>query len=59
MSERIELARRILDSIAHGLPVLPEDAIRLRNWANSPTEVLGNIEDVARGILNRSAEVDE
>ena len=55
MSERIELARRILDAIAQGLPVPSEDAIRLRNWANNPTEALANIEDVARSILNRRA----
>jgi hypothetical protein len=52
-STRAQLARRILDAIAHGDSVPLEDAIQLRNWADRPKDSLRPLAEIARAILGR------
>ena len=40
MSARAELARRVLEDLAHGNLVSFNDAIQLRNWAVTPEDCL-------------------
>jgi hypothetical protein len=52
-STRAQLARRILDAIAHGDSVPLENAIQLRNWAGCPEDSLLPLAEIARAILGR------
>jgi hypothetical protein len=52
MSARAELARRILEYIAHGNLVSFNDAFQLRNWAISPEDALLPLTEIARRILD-------
>jgi hypothetical protein len=52
-SARAELARRVLETLAHGYPVPLNDAIQLRNWAVHPKDILLPLAEIARGILDQ------
>jgi hypothetical protein len=52
-SARAELARRVLEMLAHGYPVPLNDAIQLRNWAVHPKDILLPLAEIARGILDQ------
>jgi hypothetical protein len=54
MSARAELARRVLETIAQGLTVSTQDAMQLRNWANSSEDAMLPLEELARRILDES-----
>ena len=53
MSPRVELARRILETLTLGQLVSTLDAMQLRNWAVSPEESVLTLEEVAYGILGQ------
>jgi hypothetical protein len=46
-----ELARRVLNMLAHGKPVPTHEAFQLRNWANKPEDALLSLEEIAWRIL--------
>jgi hypothetical protein len=52
-SARVELARRVLETLAHGYPVPLNDDIQLRNWAVHPKDILLPLAEIARGILDQ------
>ena len=52
-SARAELARRVLEDLAHGNLVSFNDAIELRNWAVRPEDVLLPLAEIARRILDQ------
>ena len=52
-SVRAELGRHVLEMVAQGQPVLPHDALQLRNWAVHPEDAMLSLEEVARRILNQ------
>jgi hypothetical protein len=52
-SARAELARYILEMLAHGYAVPTHDAIQLRNWAVSPDDAVRSLEEIAHRILNQ------
>jgi hypothetical protein len=52
-SARTDLARRVLEALADGHPVPTHDALRLRNWAVRPEDILLPLEEIARGILSQ------
>ena len=54
-SERAELARRVLATLAQSLPVTFEDAIRLRSWAASPKDAMLPLSEIALRILAQKA----
>ena len=55
MSARAELAQRVLEALAHGNLVSFNDAIRLRNWAVCPEDVMLPLAEIARRILDQEA----
>ena len=56
MSARAELARRVLETIAQGLTVSTQDAMQLRNWANSSDDAMLSLKEIAQRILSGEAE---
>jgi hypothetical protein len=52
-SARIQLARRVLETSAHGDPVSFDDAIQLRNWTVRPEDGLLPLAEIARAILGQ------
>jgi hypothetical protein len=52
MSPRVELARRILETIAQGHQVSVPDALQLRDWAVRPEHAMLPLEKIARRILD-------
>jgi hypothetical protein len=52
-SPRAELARKVLDTLAHGGAVTFQDAIQLRKSAVSPQDAMLSLEEIARGILSQ------
>jgi len=54
-SARAELARRVLATLAQGLSVTFDDAIRLRNWAARPEDALLPLAEIALRILAQEA----
>jgi hypothetical protein len=55
-SARGELARRVLEMLAHGQPVPVHDAVQLRNWAVSPEDAARPLDEIARHIVNQEEE---
>jgi hypothetical protein len=53
MSAKAELARRVLEMLAHGYPVPAHDALQLRNWAVRPKDSMLPLEEIAHRILNQ------
>jgi hypothetical protein len=53
MSARAELARRVLEAIAQGLPVSTHNALQLRNWANSSDDAMLSLKEIAQHILEQ------
>jgi hypothetical protein len=52
-SVRAELARHVLEMLAHGHPVPIHDAFQLRNWAGRLEDVMLSLEEVAHRILTQ------
>ena len=52
MSLRIELARRILDTLTLGQLVSTLDAMQLRNWALLPEDSMLTLTEIATRILD-------
>jgi hypothetical protein len=52
-SVRAAFARQVLEMLAHGQPVSPNDAIQLRNWAIRPEDAMLSLEEIAHRILNQ------
>jgi hypothetical protein len=52
MSPRVELARRVLKTLAQGNLVLPSDALQLRNWAVRPEGRMLTLTEIAIRILD-------
>ena len=52
-SVRAELARHVLEMLAHGHPVPIHDASQLRNWAGRLEDFMLSLEEVAHRILNQ------
>jgi hypothetical protein len=52
-SARIQLARRVLETLAQGDSVSLNDAMQLRNWADRPKDSLRPLAEIARAILDR------
>jgi hypothetical protein len=52
-SARIQLATRVLETLAQGDSVSLNDAMRLRNWADRPKDSLRPLAEIARAILDR------
>jgi hypothetical protein len=52
-SVRAELARHVLEMLAHGHPVPILDAFQLRNWAGRLEDIMLSLEEVAHRILNQ------
>ena len=53
MSLRVDLARRILDTLMLGQLVSTLDAMQLRNWAVRPEDSVLTLEEIAYGILDQ------
>jgi hypothetical protein len=53
MSDRVELARRVLKTLARGNLVSTFDAMQLRNWAVRAEDSLLTLEEIAYGILDQ------
>jgi hypothetical protein len=51
MSPRVELARRVLETLAEGHRVSTSDAFRLRYWALRPEYSMLTLEEIAIRIL--------
>jgi hypothetical protein len=51
MSPRVELARRVLETLAHGHRVSTFDAFQLRNWALRPEDSMLTLAEIAISIL--------
>ena len=52
-SVRAELARHVLEMLAHGHPVPILDAFQLRNWAGRLEDIMLSLEEVAHRILTQ------
>ena len=52
MSPRVELARRVLETLVLGDRVSTSDALQLRNWALRPEDSMLTLEEIAIRILN-------
>src|SRR5580700_12037945 len=52
-SVRTELARHVLEMLAHGHPVSIHEAFQLRNRAGRPENLMLSLEEVAHRILNQ------
>jgi hypothetical protein len=52
MSPRVELARRVLETLILGDRVSTSDALQLRNWALCPEDSMLTLEEIAIRILN-------
>ena len=52
-SAKIQLARRVLETLAQGDSVSLNDAIQLRNWAGCPEDSLLALAEIARAILDQ------
>jgi hypothetical protein len=52
MSPRVELARRILETLARGHQVSVPDALQLRDWAVHPRDAMLPLEKIACRILD-------
>jgi hypothetical protein len=52
-SARIQLATRVLETLAQGDSVSLNDAMQLRNWADRPKDSLRPLAEIARAILDR------
>ena len=52
-SVRIQLANRVLETLARGESVSFDDAIQLRNWAVRPEDSLLPLAEIAHAILDR------
>src|ERR1700693_589 len=48
-----ELARHVLEMLAHGHPVPIHEAFQLRNWADRLEHVMLSLEEIAHRILNQ------
>ena len=57
-SARIQLARRVLETLAQGDSVSFDDAIQLRNWTVRPEDGLLPLAEIARAILDREENRD-
>jgi hypothetical protein len=57
-SARIQLAKRVLETLAQGDTVSFDDAIQLRNWAVRPEDSLLSLAEIARAILDREENRD-
>jgi hypothetical protein len=55
MSARAELARRVLEALERGEGVPTQDALQLRNWANSPEDSVLTLKEIAERILEQEA----
>jgi hypothetical protein len=53
MSNRVDLARRVLENIARGHLASTLDAVELRNWAVSPEDCVLPLEEIAHRILDQ------
>ena len=51
MSDKTELARRVLKTLAQGDVVSTDDALQLRNWAMSSEDSVLTLEAIAHRIL--------
>ena len=51
MSPRVELARRVLETLAEGHRVSTLDAFQLRNWALRPEDSMLTLKEIAISIL--------
>lgn len=49
--QREQLAQRVLDQIARGMPVAEHDAFQLRNWALTPEDAVLSLRQIALRIL--------
>ena len=52
-SAKIQLTRRVRETLAQGDSASFDDAIRLRNWVGCPEDSLLPLVDIARAILDR------
>jgi len=52
-SQRAGLALRVLDTLAGGNEVTFNDAVQLRNWANTPEDALLPLGEIARRVLSQ------
>jgi hypothetical protein len=52
MSPRVELARRVLETLVRGERVSTSDALQLRNWALRPEDSMLTLQEIAIRILN-------
>jgi len=52
MSPRVELARRVLETLVRGDRVSTSDALQLRNWALRPEDSMLTLQEIAIRILN-------
>jgi hypothetical protein len=52
MSPRVELARRVLETLVLGHRVSTSDAFQLRNWALRPEDSMLTLAEIAISILN-------
>jgi len=59
VSERGELARRVLQMLQNGQTVPTHDALQLRNWAVHPDDAMLPLEDIARRILRQEENSNE
>jgi hypothetical protein len=50
-AERVDLARRVIATLANGQPVPVLEALQLRNWALRPEDSLLSLKEIARRIL--------
>jgi len=50
-AERVDLARRVIATLASGQPVPVLEALQLRNWALRPEDSLLSLKEIARRIL--------
>jgi hypothetical protein len=51
ISQRVELARRVLETLLQGDHVSTPDAMQLRNWALRPEDSVLTLEEIAIRIL--------
>ena len=54
MSERKELAWRVLQMLQRGDSVPTQDALQLRNWALTPEDAVLSLKEIAVRILARN-----
>jgi len=52
MSPRVELARRVLETLVRGDRVSTSDALQWRNWALRPEDSMLTLQEIAIRIRN-------